>query len=1084
MQRLSSFPMLTLGCALICLSPQAGAQIEPADDAPPALSPEQSLLCFELPSGFELQLLASEPLIEEPSGVCWDASSRLYVCELHGYNLEGQYDIEALNRTGKLDRKVRRIQADPAAKEKALSGTYGRIKLLSDLNGDGRMDQAQIFADGLPPCFGMVAARGGLIVACAPHILFLKDNDGDGKADQQEILFTGFEEGVLERRINAPQWGLDNWIYLGGGGRADQITGPGLDQPVNLGRTDFRIRADGSAIEAVEGSTGTFGHTFTAEGDRLTISTGTPGYQVLPIPWGYLTRNPFLSVGRLERNAAGYQETFPISSPHPWRTRRYEDPGFSEYYTERYGKAESIPSGYFTSACSPFIYRDTAFPVAYHGANFSCEPAQNLIHQSSLHWQGTHLNLLRGGAKAGASEVIEWALAQKTRPMPSLPEASQWEVLGPLRKKDGGSLLETAFEPEKQWDWDGNLQGHRWESRPSFEDGQVIDLGLPEQSAIYLRRILEADQDKQLFLSLGSNDAIQCWLNGRKIHENNINRSAAPDQDIIPLNLRKGPNRLLMKIVNGTNASGFYFRMQATALPPRVSDILSVSASQWSEGQIQLLAETHASIQAAANQHEFLASKDSWFHPMNLTHAPDGSIVITDFYREIIEDYSAIPRYLQQQYGLNHGMHHGRLWRLTHSESPPHTARIPSSLKPRQLASMLASERVWERESAQRLLIEQGATEARDEILNHLVTSSRQESAIAALYTLEGLGQTDAASMELALNHPNWAVRRHALRVGDQYPAGHPVHQQTARWLEDVTHYINEPRLLIQIALSLGSFEQTEALNGLAYLATEHRSLPWMDLAILSSSAGREDALLSRLLRLNPTGSPISESLVALMATREDRIQLHKAIAAVKSLAHGESQTLYLAILRSALDPKPAPQRLELEAIQAPDAATLETIEAKWPAFLEALSQKEVSRPSGEALFTEHCSSCHQAKGIGSLVGPNLDSEFQRAPETILRDILFPHETITQGFQTLRLSMKQGADVIGILASESPTSVTLQFPGGESRTFLRSRIAKVHQDSVSLMPAQFGWTLEPSETAAIIAFLTQRSRDGSSESKP
>ncbi|MEK9862730.1 MAG: hypothetical protein VW804_06195, partial [Verrucomicrobiota bacterium] len=190
MQRLSSFPMLTLGCALICLSPQAGAQIEPADDAPPALSPEQSLRCFELPSGFELQLLASEPLIEEPSGVCWDASSRLYVCELHGYNLEGQYDIEALNRTGKLDRKVRRIQADPAAKEKALSGTYGRIKLLSDLNGDGRMDQAQIFADGLPPCFGMVAARGGLIVACAPHILFLKDNDGDGKADQQEILFT------------------------------------------------------------------------------------------------------------------------------------------------------------------------------------------------------------------------------------------------------------------------------------------------------------------------------------------------------------------------------------------------------------------------------------------------------------------------------------------------------------------------------------------------------------------------------------------------------------------------------------------------------------------------------------------------------------------------------------------------------------------------------------------------------------------------------------------------------------------------------------------------------------------------------
>jgi hypothetical protein len=57
---------------------------------------------------------------------------------------------------------------------------------------------------------------------------------------------------------------------------------------------------------------------------------------------------------------------------------------------------------------------------------------------------------------------------------------------------------------------------------------------------------------------------------------------------------------------------------------------------------------------------EFAASTDAWSHPMNLTHGPDGSIWVTDYYREIIEDYSAIPRHLQQQYGVYAGHDRGR----------------------------------------------------------------------------------------------------------------------------------------------------------------------------------------------------------------------------------------------------------------------------------------------------------------------------------------------------------------------------------------------------------------------------------------
>ena len=84
------------------------AQIEPATDGPKPLTPEEAIHSFQIPPGFRMELVASEPLIEEPSGVCWDAHGNLYVSELHGYNLEGQYDIDALNQTGELDRIVRR----------------------------------------------------------------------------------------------------------------------------------------------------------------------------------------------------------------------------------------------------------------------------------------------------------------------------------------------------------------------------------------------------------------------------------------------------------------------------------------------------------------------------------------------------------------------------------------------------------------------------------------------------------------------------------------------------------------------------------------------------------------------------------------------------------------------------------------------------------------------------------------------------------------------------------------------------------------------------------------------------------------
>ncbi|MCH8215588.1 MAG: hypothetical protein IH892_02320 [Planctomycetes bacterium] len=130
---------------LISLWPQGAAKpqpdpIQPAADAPQPMTPAESASKMRLPEGFRIDLVASEPLIEDPSCIAFDERGQLFVCELHGYNIEGHIDVTELNKTGVLDKKVRRVRweflggkiADEAAKRQ-----YGVVKMLTDIDGDG-----------------------------------------------------------------------------------------------------------------------------------------------------------------------------------------------------------------------------------------------------------------------------------------------------------------------------------------------------------------------------------------------------------------------------------------------------------------------------------------------------------------------------------------------------------------------------------------------------------------------------------------------------------------------------------------------------------------------------------------------------------------------------------------------------------------------------------------------------------------------------------------------------------------------------------------------------------------------------------
>lgn len=772
----------------IALAAVTQAEIPQPNDAPKPLSPAESARAFVVPAGMKIRLLASEPLIHEPSGVCWDDCGRLFVCELHGYNVEGQIDIDELNKTGNLDTEVRRIQASETSKAKAKADTYGTVKMLLDTDGYGVMDKAVVWADHLPPCYGMAAANGGIIVACAPDIVFLKDTNGDGVPDVKETLFTGFSTGALERGINAPTPGPDGWIYFGKGWPAHgPITGPHLKEPVTLPDSDFRIRTDGSAIEPVSGSAKTIGTTFTAGGERFVTSTTYPGLFVTPIEWRYLARNPDASAPRLDEPATSENRVYPVAPVHPWRTKREQHAEYFAFY-KKISLSDAAASGYFTSACSPLVYQHEALP-GLKGQYLVCEPAASLVHRSEIVRDGTALRLQR---------------------------------------------------------------------------------------------------------------------------------------------------------VKG---------------------------------------EEHS---------EFLASHDSWFHPVSLAQSPEGGIAICDFYREIIEDYSAIPRHLQQQYGVINGHDRGRIWLLVPEDA--------SRLKPQKAP----------------------------------------------------LSETDARVL--------------ALRAGDV------DHFQSQPRMEEELLAMNfdaqtPPQLALQAALSLGQSSSPKTMDALPRLARSHGGLRWMDAAIASSAYKRERELLRALAADPGQSAPVMANLAGVIAARGDTEEIQGCLEDPR-LTGKPREILQLGLE----DTKPLPAMPEIPVPAAPTA----TQNAAWEKLVPAIQAAFLKKPDvqeGRTLFTSICAACHRSHGIGVSVGPDLDGEFQRAPETILRDVLFPSEAARPGYETTLVKTRRGETLLGITASDSPTSLTLRQPGGIERNFLKKRATISTVRNVSLMPAGLGDALKPAQIANIVAFL-------------
>jgi quinoprotein glucose dehydrogenase len=223
---------------------------------------------FKVPDGMKVELFAAEPKLASPVAIGLDERNRVFVAEEYRFNLGTEE-----NRTRPFlledDLQIQTLDDRLKMYEKFASRFEGgmdwfrkvsdQVRLVEDLDGDGRADRSTVFAPGFNGVLdglaaGVMATDGDVYFTCIPNLWRLRDTNGDGVADERTVIQTGFgvNAGFLGHDLHGLCWGPDGKLYFSVGDRGFHLTTQGgarLHGPRN--GAVFSCFPDGSDFQVV-----------------------------------------------------------------------------------------------------------------------------------------------------------------------------------------------------------------------------------------------------------------------------------------------------------------------------------------------------------------------------------------------------------------------------------------------------------------------------------------------------------------------------------------------------------------------------------------------------------------------------------------------------------------------------------------------------------------------------------------------------------------------------------------------------------------------------------------------------------------
>ncbi len=894
----------------------------------------------------------------------------------------------------------------------------GRIRLLEDTDGDGRFDKSTVFAEGLPWPTAVFCADGGVFVAATPDILFFKDTNGDGRADVRKEVFTGFGAGLsrlnVQALLNSFNWSLDNRIHGATGPNGGSITSPLTPKakPVDLRGKDFAFDPRDLRHIYVETGGGQHGFSFDDTGRKF-VCHNSAHIRLALYEERYAGRNPFYALPAPLADIAvdgPAAEVFRLSPDEPWRVLRtaWRVSGQVPGLIEGGGRA----SGYFTSATGLTIYRGHAFPEEFHGDAFIADVGSNLIHRKKLYADGVSLI-----AKRAADEAKVEFIASK----------DVWFRPVQFANAPDGTLYFADMYRE--------VVEHPWSIPESIKKHLDLNSG-NDRGRIY--RIVPDGFKQPKLPRLGH--ATTAELVATLAHPNGWHRDTAA--------------RLL------------YERQDKTAVPA-LAKLVEESKSPLGrlhalcalDGLNALRAEhlqkALSDADAAVREHAVcLAEK---VVPL-ISTVPLASALWQKL-DALADDPAPRVRY-QLAFTLGELPHPGNVSTLARlarhdAESAWLRAAILSSLKDGagEIFSTLSADKSFAatkggQEFLRQLVLLIGSKNAPQEIAAVLDYLSREVESGLAFSLVHALGEgLPRAGSSLAKSGANLKpVFALATKTASDNQSDEATRLQAIQLLA-LTRYADSGASLF----ALLDLHQSQAVQ----------------LAALHSLARFTDAQLGgKFVKRWPSFTPRlrSEVLTVLLARPERAGALLKAVEE-GTIRRAELSSTQIKFLRTHADQEIHQQAAKLFGV-TPTAQRPEIVSAFQPAL-----NLTGDAAHGKTIYLERCSACHRSSGEGHLLGPDLVTVKTTGKEKMLINILDPNREVPPNYLAYLVETKNGDSVIGLIANETATSVTVRQPFGKEEAVLRANIQKMQSQEQSLMPEGLEAGLSHQQMADLLDYI-------------
>lgn len=905
-----------------------------------------------------------------------------------------------------------------------------RISVLKYNKGEGKFHRASVYADNLLAVSGIMPWKGGLIVTSAPDILYLKDTKGDGKADVRQVLYSGFARTDQEDRITNPILGVDNWVYCSNDGENGLISTAGQPEvpPVLVRGRDFRFDPISGKAEAASGPA-QFGSTFDDFGNRF-ITQNTIHIRHVVIPMRYLVRAPLLEVTAVAQDISDHgrpsARMYPLTQPQEWRKERTQLRQ-QRYDENKLNKVEEL-AGWFTAASGGTIYNGDAWPKPYVGSVFTGDVSGNLVHRDLILPDGPTFRAHR------AKDNIEFLASTDIwfRPchFANAPDGNLY--LSDIYRQ----VIETpASIPDEI------------RKKLNFTAGDTMGRIYRIVSNHPLRR---GDLSPQLG-SASSSELVRLLDSSNGWHRWTAHRLLLQRQDhaIIP--------DLKTTARAGTSPEG---RVHALWL------LQAYSALDPSQVAAALKDPDWRIRQNALQLSEPFLPQSKQLGRAVLAAAADTDPHV-QFQAALTLGYLKDPGMLKALAELAHD----------HAADPWFRVAILSSVE--DSASpfyhlLLAKGETW---TDPQMLVELsaliGARQNRGELsqwfaaLPKLRQPDKELEGLTRGLKLANAHRVQAAGVEAAITRllasGSEPVQRAAWEASRYFELDNLLRRASS---DAVNANLPAGRRILAIrALRGGHFEATSPV--LQKILSSHPA-PEVEAAAIDSLAAFDEPGAGKIILENWRAySPEARThAVNAMLGQENRVPM-----LLQAIEDGKVEP-------SALDGSDRARLYEdtnhAIATRARDLlASTNSDREKVVASYHGALALEGNPAHGKQLFQANCARCHMPRQQGGRVGPDLSGISSKTKEELLTSILDPSYAIEPRFVNYVVITKDGRMYDGVIASETPGSITLRggSDDGSDQTVLRTNVGQIRASSVSLMPEGFEKKLSEQDIADLMAYL-------------